>query len=574
MKIQKYTYSVLTLILLLSLTNCQDLNYDEDTGNTKEAIFNDIGRSKQFISGIYAYLPTDYGSIDNAMRSAATDEAEHVNDLAEVQKFNDGSWNAIQPLDDVWGNMYRGIRAVNVYLKEAEGQKFEDLQYTTTYANLIKQYNNYPYEARFLRAFFYFELAKRYKNVPIITTVLSADEAVNVEQAPFEEVVNYIVSECDAVATVLPNTYVEFGGASETGRATKGAALALKARVLLYAASPLHNPTNDIELWKKAASAAKDVIDLATAAKYSLAASYSSNFNMLVAAPTTEIILERRVAASNDFERRNYPIGYQGGGTGTCPTQNLVDAYEVTRSGLPIDRDTRYNASNPYNGRDPRLEQTVIRNNSTWKNLTVQSYFGGRNGLPLLNASKTSYYLKKFLFQDINLDSNQGAITNREHNWILFRYAEILLNYAEAVNEAFGPETAPPGGVLTARQAVNLVRVRAGMPRFPGSDNNATPKISTPLNQAEFRTKLRNERRVELAFEDHRFWDVRRWKIGNETKEIYGMKINEAPGTTFGFTFEKILLETRTYDDRMNLYPIPQSEIFRSNGKLKQNTGW
>lgn len=564
MKLQKYTYNVLALIVFFTLTNCQDLNYDETTGNTKEDIFNDIARSKSFLSGIYAYLPTDYNSIDGAMRAAATDEAEHVTDISDVQKFNDGSWSGVQQLDNVWNNMFNGIRAANVFLKESAGQTFPDQQYTATYANLIKQFNNYPYEARFLRAFFYFELVKRYKKVPIITTILTAEESANVEQASFEEVVNFIVAECDAVAAVLPLSYSLFAGDNETGRATKGAALALKARILLYAASPLHNTSGDVVLWQKAANAAKAVMDLGI---YTLPASYSSNFNMLVATPTSELIMERRVAASNDFEKRNFPIGYEGGNTGTCPTQNLVDCYEMAANGKAItDPTSRYNALVPYNGRDARLDQTVIRNSSSWKGSTIEPYINGKNGFPLPNATKTGYYLKKYVIQDINLDTKLGSVTTREHNWILFRYAEVLLNYAEAMNEAYAtPQTPPVGGGKTALEAVNEVRRRANGARFV---------FPNGMTKEAFREKLRNERRVELAFEDHRFWDIRRWKIGEQTKDIYAMKIIYAPENTYGFIYEKVLLETRVFEERMNLYPIPQSEIFKSNGKLKQNPGW
>ena len=569
MKLQKYTYYVLVLIVFLTLTNCQDLNYDESTGNTKEDIFNDITRSKSFVSGIYAYLPTDYNSIDGAMRASACDEAEHINDISDVQKFNEGSWSAVQQLDNVWNNMYNGIRAANVYLKESEGKTFPDQQYTSTYANLILQFNNYAYEARFLRAFFYFELVKRYKSVPLITSVLTPEEAVTVEQASFEEVVNFIVNECDAVAAVLPSSYDNdpkfITTTKETGRATKGAALALKARILLYAASPLHN-ANDLVLWQNAAKAAKQVIDLGI---YTLPASYSSNFTMLVALPTSELIMERRVAASNDFEKRNFPIGYEGGGTGflpgTCPTQNLVDAYEMSRNGLPITNSASgYRPTSPYNGRDPRLAQTIIVNASAWKSKPVYTYYGGTNALPLPNATKTGYYLRKHLIETINLDSKLGTVTTREHSWILFRYGEVLLNFAEAMNEAYGPAitiTTDGKTSLTALQAVNLVRRRAGMPVFP-----------TGMTQADFRTKLRNERRVELAFEDHRFWDIRRWKIGEETKEIYKMDITLDANTNL--IFERKLLETRAFDEKMYFYPIPLTEIFKSNGKIQQNTGW
>lgn len=569
MKLKQYTTPIFASLVLFALTNCQDLNYDETTGNTKQDVFEDIARSKQFVSGIYAYLPTDYNSVDVAMRSSATDESEHVLDISEIQRFNEGSWSAVQGLDNVWSNMYAGIRACNVYLKESEGKTFPDQQYTNTYKNLIDQYNNYQYEVRFLRAFFYFELVKRYKNVPLIKTVLTPAEAVNVEQATFEEVVDFIVNECTETAAKLPVNYTSFALVNETGRITKGAALALKARMLLYAASPLHNINQDVTLWQKAADAAREIILLAPTANYILPNSYGSNFIMLAASPTTETILERRVAASSDFERRNTPIGFEGGSTGTCPTQNLVDAYEMAANGRPITDPrnlTRYNPLNPYGGRDSRMDQTIMRNRSVWQGIEIQPFVNGVHGAPKINASKTGYYLRKHLIETININPNLGAVTTREHNWILFRYAEVLLNYAEAMNEAYAtPQTQPPGGGLTALEAVNIVRRRA---------NGSGFVFPNGMTKDAFRAKLRNERRIELAFEDHRFWDIRRWKIGNETKEIYGVKIIKDETNSFGFTYENFLLETRVYEDRMNIYPIPQSEILKSNGKIKQNDGW
>ncbi|WP_310560574.1 RagB/SusD family nutrient uptake outer membrane protein [Flavobacterium sp.] len=557
MKIQKYINYGLFFLIVVAFTNCEDLNYSETSFNTKETVFSDFARSKSFLTAIYAYLPNDFNSINGAIRATATDEAEHVSDLSDVQKFNDGSWSALQPLDNVWNNMYAGIRASNVFLKESEGQTFSELQYNLDYAELIKQYKNYPYEARFLRAYFYFELVKRYKNIPLVTTVLTPDEALNAKQNSFTEVVNFIASECDAIAAVLPLTYADFSSAKETGRATKGAALALKARVLLYAASPLQNPSNDLVLWQNAAKAAKEVIALNT---YALSPSYSSVVNNPSLTPGAELILERREAASNGFEIRNFPIGYQGGNTGTCPTQNLVDAYEMRTSGLPItDPASRYNPLLPYSGRDPRLAQTVILNGSIWKGVQVESFYGGKDGLPITNATKTGYYLKKYVIEAVNLDPKAGQITTREHSWVIFRYGEVLLNYAEAMNEAYGPANASDLGV-TALQAVNLVRKRAGMPNFPAT-----------ITQDNFRTKIRNERRVELAFEDHRFWDTRRWKIGEDTKNIYAMSITRNEDLSLNYQIK--LLEVRPFEERMYLYPIPQSEIFK-NKNLTQNTGW
>jgi hypothetical protein len=560
MKLQQYIYSVLAIMVFYSLTDCQDLNYNEETGNLKEEIFNDFTRSKNFVSGIYSYLPTDFNSIDGAIRSAASDDAEHVNDVSNIQKFNEGAYNGVEQLDNVWATMYTGIRAANVYLKESEGQQFKDLQYNNNYKILLQQYNNYPFEVRFLRAYFYFELVKRYKNIPLITTVLTPEEAAVVKQATFEEVVEYIVKECDAVAAVLPLDYAAFAVVNETGRATKGAALALKSRMLLYAASPLHNSPPDNTLWIRAAAAAKEVIDLNY---YLLESTYSTVVNSLSRDLSKELIFERRDGSSNSFESRNTPIGFQGGNTGTCPTQNLVDSYEMRSTGLGItETGSRYNPLVPYGGRDPRMALTVLFNGSSWKGIPIQTFVGGTNGYPLTNATKTGYYLRKYMSESINLDPKLGAVTNRERNWTVFRHGEILLNYAEAMNEAYGPNTAAAAPLtLTALAAVNSIRRRATMPNFPAS-----------LTKDAFRIKLRNERRVELAFEDHRFWDIRRWKIADQTKNIYAVNVTRNPNLSLNY--EVKLLETRIFDENRNyLYPIPQSEIFR-NPNIKQNTGY
>ncbi len=540
----------LLLLFVFNLVSCDYLDYDESSYLAKDDIFSDFARTKGFLTSIYAYLPDDFVSIDGAMRSAATDEAIHIWDLSSVHRMNNGTWSAIQPLDNVWSNMYQAIRAANMFLHEIQGQDFGDRRYNLDYAEIMEQFAIYPYEARFLRAFYYFELIKRYKNVPLITTVLTPDEARNVQPATFQALVKFIVDECDAIVQHLPASFAGFSSAMETGRATKGAAMALKARTLLYAASPLHNPTNNLELWKAAAQASKNIIDMN---QYTLLANYSQNFNNIA---SQELIFGTREGATNAMERRNFPVGYEGGNTGTCPSQNLVDAYDMAQTGLPItDPFSGYNPDNPYAGRDPRLGQTIMLNNSQWKGQAVESFVGGRNGPPITNASNTGYYLKKHVIEVVNLAP--GNTTTREHSWVLFRYAEVLLNYAEAMNEAYGPDDAAGLG-LTARQAVAQVRARVNMPGYP------------ILSQSDFRTRLRNERRVELAFEDHRFWDVRRWKIGDATTDMYGMRITRDNGV---FSYEKILLEQRYFADYMNLYPIPQSEIY-INENLQQNPGW
>lgn len=539
-------------LLAFFMGSCDYLEYSEASYLKKEDIFSDWNRTQSFLSDIYSSLPAGFTPIGGAMRASATDDAEYVLDYSSVQKFNDGSWSAIQTLDEQWGNMYSAIRAVNLLLEEVKGRTFDEYKWTDSYADEMQQFNNYPHEARFLRAFFYLQLIERYSNVPLITTVLTEDEANDVSPASYDDIVSFIVSECDAIIPLLPVTYVGFTSAQETGRATKGAARALKARTLLFAASPLHNPSGTAQKWVDAAKAAKDIINSAT---YSLEANYNNFLNNVT---SKELILERREGNQNYFEKANFPIGFEGGNTGNCPTQNLVDAYEMKANGLSIsDPNSGYNPVDPYAGRDPRLALTILYNTSTFKSKQLECWYGGANAAPKMNATKTGYYLKKYLIEAISLDPS--SISSRQHTWVLFRYGEVLLNYAESMNEAYGPENASDLG-MTALQAVNLIRTRAKMPAFPAG-----------LTKDQFRSKLRNERRIEMAFEDQRFWDIRRWKIGDTTRDIYGMEITKNEDGTFKYT--KKLIERRVYEDRMNLYPIAQSELYK-NDKLKQNPGW
>lgn len=555
----------ITVAAVSLLWGCDFLNYSEQDMLSVDNVFNWQSRSKAVLSNIYSYLPSDFNSVDGSMRSGASDDAEYVYDISDIQKFNDGSWNAIVTLDDVWGRMYTGVREANWFIKEATGQTFPYLQYNQGYDQMMQEYRLYTYEARFLRAFFYFELIKRYKNVPMVTTILTPEEVNKVAPASFDDVVKFIVQECDSAIAKLPANYTSYVN-KETGRGTKGAALALKTRTLLYAASPLHNPANDKTKWVAAATAAKALIDQ-LGSNYTPLAAYTTIVNNL---SSKELILERRQADDRAFEATNTAIGFIGGNTGLCPTQNLVDAYEMKTTGKGINEDgSGYDSANPYAttgaaGRDPRLAMTILYNGAVWKSpLKVETWYGGLNAPPTPNATKTGYYLKKYMVESISL--NPVNPTTARHVWVIFRYAEILLNYAEAMNEAYGPDVAGPTPLdnLTARAAVNIVRARTGvvMPAFPAG-----------MSQDAFRDKLRNERRVELAFEDHRFWDIRRWKIGPSTTTIRGVDIAKDP-VSGAVTYAPKVVETRVWDDKMYLYPISQSERFKNNN-LGQNLGW
>lgn len=541
--------SRLTLLLALLAGSCDYLDYDETSGYDKEDMFMYLERAKNMLSNVYSYLPSDMSSIDGAMRAAAADDAGFVWSESSVHRFNDGSWSAIETIDDQWDHFYSGIRAANIFL-ENHRKDFDNIRWNNNYEDLMKQYVNYPYEARFLRAFFHFELVKRYNNIPLLKQTCTPEEVNEMAPSSFDEVVAYIVEECNAIAPELPVTYSELPG-GETGRITRGAALALKSRALLYAASKLHNPTNDPERWHKAAKAAQEVIELAEETGcYGIV-----NENAVNNLTSKELILERRMGDSNSFEKLNFPIGYEGGKSGTTPTQNLVDAFEIDGEAFDWNNPSHVKGIYDIDRRDPRLFKTVLHNNSTWKSATVETFQGGRNGQPLEGATPTGYYLKKYLVESVNL--SDGRETTARHVWVIFRYSEILLNYAEALFEYKGYANYTDAEfTLSPLDAVNKLRDRL--------------EFGFKMKVSDFRKQVRNERRVELAFEDHRFWDIRRWMIGPDTKDIYGVKITRS-GTAF--QYERVLVESRVWDDKMYFYPVPNSEMFK-NHKLIQNTGW
>ena len=548
---------------------CSFLDYNEYSGYDKEDVYTSFDRVKRSLTNIYAYIPSAYGTIDGAMRAAACDEAVYVDNLCNIYSMNNGSWSPTKTFDTRFG-LYNGIREVNLFLQEVIGQEFDDLKNQETYQTYMDQFNYYPYEARFLRAYFYFELMRRYKNVPIITDVLTEEEVNKLVPNSVDEVVDFISEECDILAANLPENYNKVPN-NEIGRATRGAAMALKARTLLYAASPLFNDDDDRAKWKAAARAAGALINKADSYGYLPLPKLSNLWNKNYL-QNNELIFGRMEAPANTFEAANFPVGIDGGGkTGHCPTQNLVDAFE-TKSGKPIkktayaEKDPTYTDTkdqhDPFSNRDPRLEATIAVNNSNWVyDEPLECWYGGKSGKPVKHATLTGYYLKKYVDGTISLKA--GNTSKKNHVWTYFRYSEVLLNYAEAMVEAYGDfqYKNPPSLPISALEAVNMVRARQEV---------QMPPFESTMTVPQFKAKLRNERMVELAFEDHRFWDIRRWKIADQTTEIYGVDITK-DGHTFNYT--RTLVESRYWDDKMYLYPIPDSELY-INPSLGQNPLW
>ena len=558
-KFFSYIYISAAISIAFTLSSCNGfLDREEDSFIDKTATFDSYNRTKQYLTYAYTLLPDGLNRFSReAMLASATDDAEFAIESAEIQQFNNGSWNALNNPDDVWNRYYSGISKCCTLLENTNHVNLDisrlDPDKQVEYANSLKDIRMWRAEARFLRAYFHFELLKRYGPIPIVTSTLSING--NYENTPrptMKEVVDFIAKECDIAADTLELT--PWRNVNDAfGRATKGAALALKSRLLLYAASPLYvdfgdtneaNKPTDIAMWKSAADAAKAVIDLN---QYELASSYGDLFKNDF--QNKEYIFVRRYAANSDFEKSNFPVSFGGKG-GTNPSQNLVDDYEML-DGTPFDWNDPAKAAQPFENRDARLGATILMNMAPFKGKKVATYPEGADASPNPNATKTGYYLRKFLNEDVNI---QTGGSSSGHVVPLFRLAEIYLNYVEALNEC---DPTNPDIALY----LNKVRNRASLPNV------------SALSQEQMRAVIQHERRVELAFEEHRSWDVRRWKIASSTlgTPLMGVQIERKP--LGGYTYMPVKVEQRVFQPKMYWYPIPQSEVLKLK-QWKQNNGW
>lgn len=214
------------------------MDCSENDYQTIKQIHESFSTVKKFVTNIYGYLPSDFCSLDGAMQDAATDDAVHVYQNSNIQIFTDDTWSPNNTIDDKFSHYYKGIHDANYYLRNMLNLKFEDWQYGDDYESWMKDYANYEYEVRFLRAFFYFELVKRYQNIPLVLDVLTQQQANQAIPVTADEIFDFIIKECTEIAEVLPINYDEYKE-KEYGRVTKGVALALKTKASLYAASPL-----------------------------------------------------------------------------------------------------------------------------------------------------------------------------------------------------------------------------------------------------------------------------------------------------------------------------------------------
>ena len=562
----KNSISLLLLGTLLLTASCKKdfLQRDPGVPISEEDVFKDPVLAARFADNSYNFLLDDYGRLEATHKGTTgqfTDEAIFSGGNGAVTPMNQGNFDNPNASDvaGVYTRMYQGIRNVNVMISKIDSVPWTDVQSP----GLIKA------QMHFLRGFFYFELVKRYGGVILLDKAIPLSENKNTDlpRSTFEETVTFILDDLRIAEGLfatdsLANVYTprgDWNAAGHYGRPTVGAVKALRSRLLLLVASPLHNPNGDPAKWKNAANAAKEIMDMG---KYSLHTPYAT---LLTQATSPEYIMIKvrpnRNSTGGMLGDFVIPPSWGGGQGQLNPTQNHVDLYETSKGKFITDPTSGYNPQDPYKDRDPRLTNNVLYNDVTWQNRKMEMWTvpnSAATGLDYKPTSvtytRTRYYCRK-LWPPVY---RPGSTNTSLLNFVFFRYGETLLNYAEALNEAEGPTS-------QVYEAIRLIRVRAGMQALPAN-----------LSKDQMRERIHNERAVELAFEEHRWWDLLRWKKGQSVvaQPVYAMNVFKV-GNTFIYNPELLPASyQRVFTDRMYLYPIPRLEIQRSTGILEQNPGW
>ena len=578
-------YLTIGLMATTMLASCADiLDKKPLTEISDNDLWSDPALLKAFVNSRYNQVGVNGAE---SMQSSIVDETEltwlrgcETHNFARLSPTDLGRMNgAWWGWDNrSWSTKWTNISNCNIFFERVDNVGFTDEAEKT---KLVGQ-------VRFIRAFEYWDLIARWGAMPIITKSFSIndrEEIVGQKRNTYKECIDFLVRELDQAAKELPANW----SGDDYGRATSVAALALKSRILLYAASPLMNEdvkipevgytTPEPDRWQKAAKAATEALDAAQAAGYelyNLDGDPSKNYQMIFmdnTAANKETLFARMGTNSaggesiSSCDQYNNPNGYGGWG-GNCPLQELVDAYEVVKDGVAskFDWNNPEEKANPYANRDPRFYATILYDGAKWMTRNVETYFdvdsngnitgGGKDtkfGNDSWNASPTGYNMKKFMDEGYALNSWNFCA----RNWIHLRMAELYLNKAEALYHI--------GDEEGAREALKPVRQRAGMPAVTATG-------------ADLLEAIKNERRIEFAFEEHRYFDVRRWKEAPKYfgSTVHAITIKKYPDGKKTYEVDKLRSDVggdRKWDDKMYWLPISKSEMDK-NPNLVQNPGY
>lgn len=539
-----------------------------------EIAFKDSLKVEMFVNELYVGLNAGLGGYNRFGGGSANQNSlfDCVTDLGvlspvgtntEVNSFTHATFHSGSGgnKDARWAEIYQFIRKTNIVL--------EYIHYCEALSEA--KMAQYIGEAKLHKALLHYELLKRYGGIPIMDELYEGG-TIDIPRNTFEDCVEYIVRLCDEAATGLPLRYPD----NDYGRLTKGAALGLKARVLLYAASPLYNEspiinTTDVQRyaspdharWERAAKAAYDVINLKLSdgtPVYELYPSYERLF--FTREGNHEFLIMKMQGMTNNVEKRNGPAGFPGATGNTSLTQEYIDMFEL-RSGKLPNEDPDYDPQRPWENRCERFKASVLYNGSEWWDGEVETYVGGKDYTAVNSTAKgcvTGYTLRKHLDPNVRIS---GVEKNTYHDFPLLRFADILLMYAEAANEYYTVSDDDMVEDELVYTYVNLVRARAALPPV----ENKT--------KGEMRAIIHRERTVELAFEDIRYFDLRRWREAEVVlnRPVHGVQIVKDESTGEFVYSNPIEVEIRIFPERCYYYPIPQSEI-NKNKALTQNPGW
>lgn len=547
---KKYKKYLLTGTIMVALVGCVEiLDRESKSSFTEDDIWSDISLVEKLVFSSYDALGGWGWPQEGAggFLSTASDEAYML--------FDYGFWpissgtidaNNMGVFANSWSEAYSSIRNINTFLSrvdEVEGADPETVE-------------RLKGEMKFIRAKNYADLIHFFGGVPLVTTVYGLEDEFTAERASYEECVDFIVRELDEAKEMVPDTV----SAENWGKVSQAACLALKSEVLLYAASALHDPStmpngplfdyprND--KWQKAADAAKAVIDLN---QFSLVPTATwEDYTKIFLRANPEIIFARPYSSEFSHSRIdlvNTPNGYHGY-SGNMPIQALVDAFEMDNGKMINEPDSGFDPANPFENRDPRFYSGIVYQGATYRGRETEFHLPGgldsRDGPESWNYAVSGYTMRKFMDEGLDFTKGLGS-----QPYIFFRLAEIYLNYAEAQYHL--------GNEAEARNYVNLIRARVRMPPITTSGEHLYQDI-------------RHERRVELCFEDHRFYDIRRWMIGGETlgQNATGIEWSKSPAGTL--TSSPVNVQVRSFDPKMYYIPIPLDEVNKTD--LEQNPGY
>lgn len=587
MSMKRYIIFLVIVVCALSFTSCNGmLDLDNDGHITMTGIFTDRNSTRGYLNSCYNYrngMGLDISSLTDEAYDSRAINAGSMYQYWYTTGITIDNYGTYSFDSQPWTRFYEGIRRCNVFIANMP---------TATAYGTDTEKSGWLAQAYVLRAFYYLELFKRYGQIPLITKDLGTNyDYSKSKKAKVGEVVKQIIADCDTALSV-PNADDGFSWDiqdNQNGIMTRAVAYAIKSEAVLFAVSPLFD--DNTYTWNDALNITKEALYQCLSHDYSLWTAVSPNAQNAYASYFLTTPYDKRMTDKETIYAVNgelsiwssYGLPSNNGASqaGICPSQELVDSYEMANGQPPIsgysdaehlqpiiNTASGYDPTNPYVNRDPRFYASIYYNGAIRylnkpTGTTVQTYEGGAEGInrTTVTHTQTGYYLRKFN------DYRSTKTTNYDGYNRIFRLAELYMNFAEAAYEAGDPDTEVNiGGSMSfsARDAVNAIRERAGMPDLPSG-----------MSKTDFETRYRNERKIEFAFEGKRFFDVRRWKTLDSFKVTTGMDIKMS-GTTA--TYQRFNFDDRvTTTDKYLLYPLERSEVTKMlnyTGQNWQNSGW